>query len=82
MIDPILALIYDVITNMVDSPKYVRVDRIESEDSITYYVFTKEGELGQVIGKKGDLGNCIRKIIKSAAKKHQILKRVYLDVRQ
>jgi predicted RNA-binding protein YlqC (UPF0109 family) len=82
MNDPIFTLIYDIATNMVDSPKYVRVDRIESEDSIQYNVFTREGELGQLIGRKGDLGNCIRKVIKCAAKRHQISKRVYLDVRQ
>lgn len=82
MIDPILVLVYEIVRNMVDSPAYVRVDRIEDENCITYNVFTRDGELGQVIGKKGDLGNCIRKIIKSAAQRHAISKRVYLDVRQ
>lgn len=82
MVDPILILIYEIVTNMVDTPMYVRVDRIESKTDITYHVFTKDGELGQVIGKGGELGNCIRKVIKCSAKKHGISKNVYLDIRQ
>lgn len=67
---------------MVDSPNYVRVDRIESDENVMYFVFCKQGELGQIIGNGGTLGNAIRKIMKCAAKKHNLSKRVYLDIRE
>lgn len=77
--DALQTLLETVVRSLVDTPDAIIVTRIESSLSVKFYIQASGGELGQVIGKQGRIGNAVRTIIKSVARKDSE-KAIYIDI--
>jgi len=55
--------------HLVDKPEAVEVKEVQGERTTVYELRVGEGELGKVIGKKGQTANSIRTILAAASAK-------------
>ena len=56
---------------LVDDPKNVTVDMVESETSVILELRVSKEDVGKVIGKGGQTAKALRKILSAAATKHK-----------
>jgi predicted RNA-binding protein YlqC (UPF0109 family) len=63
---------------LVDNPNEVSVAEVEGERTTVYELRVGTGDLGKVIGKKGQTAKSIRTIISAASAKHG--KRAVLEI--
>tara|TARA_B100000900_G_C20402397_1_gene643294 strand:+ start:110 stop:352 length:243 start_codon:yes stop_codon:yes gene_type:complete len=52
-----------IVKQLVDKPKDVNVNPVESDDTITYELTVGDGDYGKVIGKRGRNVSAIRTIL-------------------
>ncbi|MBN1153725.1 KH domain-containing protein [candidate division KSB1 bacterium] len=64
--------------NLVDKPDEVKVTEIDGERTIVYELRVGEGDLGKVIGKRGQTAKSIRIILAAASAKRG--KRAVLEI--
>ncbi len=64
--------------HLVDKPEAVKVNEVEGERTTVYELRVGEGELGKVIGKKGQTARSIRTILSAASAKKG--KRAVLEI--
>jgi hypothetical protein len=57
---------------LVDYPDEVRINEIESENSIILELSVAKEDMGKVIGKQGRIAKAIRTVIKAAAIKENV----------
>lgn len=64
--------------NLVDKPDEVKVTEIDGERTVVYELRVGEGDLGKVIGKRGQTAKSIRILIAAASAKRG--KRAVLEI--
>jgi hypothetical protein len=64
--------------NLVDKPDEVQVTEIDGERTVVYELRVGEGDLGKVIGKRGQTAKSIRILIAAASAKRG--KRAVLEI--
>jgi predicted RNA-binding protein YlqC (UPF0109 family) len=67
-----------IIKHLVDNPEAVRVTEIDGEKTIIYELRVGDGDLGKVIGRKGQTARSLRTILVAASAK--IGKRAVLEI--
>jgi len=67
-----------IIKHLVDNPEAVRVTEIDGEKTIVYELRVGDGDLGKVIGRKGQTARSLRTILAAASAK--IGKRAILEI--
>ena len=67
-----------IVKNLVDKPEEVHVTEIESERTVIYELRVGEGDLGKVIGKRGQTARSIRLLVAAVSAKRG--KRAVLDL--
>ena len=72
-------LINDIVKSIVDKPDEVSVVLNESENTRIYELSVGEGDLGKVVGKRGQNVSAIRTLIAAASAK-ECDKRLILEV--
>ena len=72
-------LINDIVKSIVDKPDEVSVVLNESENTRIYELSVGEGDLGKVVGKRGQNVSAIRTLIAAATSK-ECDKRLILEV--
>lgn len=63
---------------LVDKPEEVNVNEIDGERTIVYELRVGDGDLGKVIGKRGQTAKSIRILLAAASAKHG--KRAVLEI--
>jgi len=58
-----------LVTNLVDHPEGVRISLAERYGVTTFEVDVADGDLGQVIGRRGRVANALRQTMKAAGQK-------------
>ena len=58
-----------IIKHLVDNPEAVRVTEIDGEKTVVYELRVGEGDLGKVIGRKGQTARSLRTILSAASAK-------------
>jgi uncharacterized protein len=64
--------------NLVDHPEAVEVTEIDGEKTIVYELRVGDGDLGKVIGRKGQTAKSIRTLLTAASAKRG--KRAVLEI--
>lgn len=64
--------------NLVHHPEAVQVSEVEGEKTIVYELRVGEGDLGKVIGRKGQTAKSIRTLLTAASAKRG--KRAVLEI--
>jgi uncharacterized protein len=76
--DQVLALIWQMVCSVVDTPNRVKVETVIENGVTRYLVHVKESEIGQVIGKQGRTARAVRTILAAIAMKEK--RRIELDI--
>lgn len=63
---------------LVDHPEDVRVNVVESDQTIVYELSVHAADIGKVIGKQGRIAKALRTVVSSAAVKEK--KRVSVEI--
>jgi predicted RNA-binding protein YlqC (UPF0109 family) len=63
---------------LVDHPEDVRVNAMESSNSVVYELSVHASDVGKVIGKQGRIAKALRTVVTSAAVKEN--KRVTVEI--
>ena len=63
------ALIETIVKELVDNPSQVKITEVEGEKTTVYELRVGQGDLGKVIGKKGNTARSIRTLITAASAK-------------
>ncbi|UCG78581.1 MAG: KH domain-containing protein [Nitrospirota bacterium] len=71
-------LVEEIAKALVDSPEEVKVSEIEGEKTTVFELRVAEGDIGKVIGKKGNTARAIRSILSAAGTK--LGKRCVLEI--
>ncbi len=71
-------LVEEIAKALVDSPEEVKVSEIEGEKTTVYELRVADGDIGKVIGKKGNTARAIRSILSAAGTK--LGKRCVLEI--
>jgi predicted RNA-binding protein YlqC (UPF0109 family) len=58
-----------LVKHLVDKPEEVNVTEVVKDNSTVYQLRVGEGDLGKVIGKKGQNARAIRTLLNAATKK-------------
>ena len=58
-----------IVKHLVDKPEEVRVNEIEGEQMIVFELHVGSGDMGKVIGKRGQTAESIRTILRAVSKK-------------
>lgn len=58
-----------IVKHLVDDPDSVNVTEIEGERTIVYELRVGEGDLGKVIGRRGQTAHAIRTLLNAASAK-------------
>ena len=58
-----------IISNLVENPEAVEINKVDGEKSIVLEVKVAEGDMGRVIGRQGRLAKSIRTVMKAVATK-------------
>jgi predicted RNA-binding protein YlqC (UPF0109 family) len=64
--------------NLVDHPEAVQVTEVDGEKTIVYELRVGDGDLGKVIGRKGQTAKSIRTLLTAASAKRG--KRAVLEI--
>ena len=64
--------------HLVDKPEEVKVQEVEGERTVVYELRVGEGDLGKVIGRKGQTARSIRTLLAAASAKRG--KRAVLEI--
>ena len=72
------ALIELIVKELVDNPDEVRVTEVQGEKTTVYELRVGQGDLGKVIGKKGNTARSIRTLLTAASAKKG--KRAVLEI--
>ena len=72
------ALIETIVKELVDNPSEVRVTEVQGEKTTVYELRVGQGDLGKVIGKKGNTARSIRTLLTAASAKKG--KRAVLEI--
>lgn len=72
------ALIETIVKELVDNPSQVKITEVEGEKTTVYELRVGQGDLGKVIGKKGNTARSIRTLITAASAKKG--KRAVLEI--
>jgi predicted RNA-binding protein YlqC (UPF0109 family) len=64
--------------NLVDHPEAVQVSEVNGEKTVVYELRVGEGDLGKVIGRKGQTAKSIRTLLTAASAKRG--KRAVLEI--
>jgi predicted RNA-binding protein YlqC (UPF0109 family) len=64
--------------HLVDKPEEVNVNEVEGERTVVYELRVGEGDLGKVIGRKGQTARSIRTLLAAASAKRG--KRAVLEI--
>lgn len=67
-----------IVRALVDNPDDVRLNEIQGERTTVFELRVGEGDLGQVIGKKGQTAKAIRTLIGAISARHG--KRAMLEI--
>ena len=67
-----------IVKTLVDNPESVRVSEIRGEGTIVYELHVRKGELGKVIGKRGQTAWAIRTLLTAVSRKQG--KRAILEI--
>ena len=67
-----------IIKNLVDYPEKVSVSEVEGERTTVLELRVEKGDLGKVIGKRGNTAHSIRTLLGAASAKQR--KRVVLEI--
>ena len=68
-----------MVKHLVDKPEEVQVQEVEGEHVILYELRVGEGDMGKVIGRRGQHAHAIRTLL-SAAATAQKKKRIVLEI--
>lgn len=71
-------LVEVIATAIVDNPEEVRVNEIETDNTISIELRVAQDDMGKVIGKHGRIAKCIRTLCKAAAVNED--KKVIVDI--
>jgi uncharacterized protein len=71
-------LIEAIVKPLVDSPEFVEINELESEDQITYRLSVHKEDIGKVIGKQGRIAKAIRTVVYAAGSTSS--KRILLEI--
>ena len=71
-------LIETIVKELVDNPSQVKVTEVEGEKTTVYELRVGQGDLGKVIGKKGNTARSIRTLLTAASAKKG--KRAVLEI--
>ncbi len=80
MTDRLRDLLTQIVKQLVDHPDRVEIAANVGASTLMFEIAVNKGDLGKVIGKRGQTIGAIRTIMMSAAGK--IGKRVYVEVRE
>jgi len=72
------ALIETIVKELVDNPSQVKITEVEGEKTTVYELRVGQGDLGKVIGKKGNTARSIRTLLTAASAKKG--KRAVLEI--
>ncbi|OGC76910.1 MAG: RNA-binding protein [candidate division Zixibacteria bacterium RBG_16_40_9] len=72
------ALIETIVKELVDNPSQVVVTEVQGEKTTVYELRVGQGDLGKVIGKKGNTARSIRTLLTAASAKKG--KRAVLEI--
>ena len=72
-------LLCEIVKSIVDNPDEVNVDINESKDTKFYKLNVAEGDLGKVIGKRGQNVNALKTLLNAATAKEGS-KRAILEI--
>lgn len=67
-----------IVKNLVDHPEHVKVSEIEGEKTTVFELRVGQGDLGKVIGKKGQTARSIRTLVTAVSSKRG--KRAVLEI--
>jgi predicted RNA-binding protein YlqC (UPF0109 family) len=67
----VLDLIQDIVTTIVDEPDLVEIKEANLEGLTIYEVKTAAGDVGKVIGKRGNVAHALRTLLCAISGKHQ-----------
>lgn len=67
-----------IVKSLVDKPDQVHVTEIDGERTVVYELRVGQGDMGKVIGKRGQTAKSIRIILAAAAAKRR--KRAVLEI--
>ncbi len=73
-------LLETIVKPLVDNPDEVVVTQTETDDAVVLAISVAQGDMGKVIGKQGRIAKSIRTVMKGAAKKFGIEKKVVVDI--
>lgn len=73
-------LLETIARSLVDYPDEVRVNEVDSENTIILELSVAKEDMGKVIGKQGRIAKAIRTVIKAAAIKENV--RVAVEIVQ
>ncbi|EQB63369.1 MAG: hypothetical protein RBG1_1C00001G0948 [candidate division Zixibacteria bacterium RBG-1] len=71
-------LIETIVKELVDNPSQVQVTEVQGEKTTVYELRVGQGDLGKVIGKKGNTARSIRTLLTAASAKKG--KRAVLEI--
>lgn len=67
-----------LLRSLVDHPQDVEVDCVETAEVTLFYVWARKGDLGRILGKRGQTVEDIRKVMGAAARRQG--REVIIDV--
>jgi len=65
---------------LVDSPDEVSIEEVDEGETLTFKITVAEPDMGKIIGKEGKVANAIRAIIKAAAIRLRLEKKVLVKI--
>ena len=68
-----------LVKHLVDKPDEIQITEIEGESSVVYQLRVGDGDMGKVLGKRGQTAQAIRRLLNAAAAA-QKKKRVILEI--
>ena len=68
-----------LVKHLVDKPDEVQITEIEGESSVVFQLRVGDGDMGKVLGKRGQTAQAIRRLLNAAAAA-QKKKRVILEI--
>ena len=73
-------LLETIVKPLVDNPDEVLVTETEDENAIVLELRVAHGDMGKVIGRQGRIAKAIRTLVKGAAKRLGVEKKVVVDI--
>lgn len=67
-----------IVKHLVDKPDEVRVNEVDGEQTVVYELHVGQGDMGKVIGKRGQTAKSLRTLLAAASAKRG--KRALLEI--